>query len=295
LCGVFNIIKQTVKSKTKMSVKISATDVKRLRDETGAGMMDCKKALEEANGDFDGAIEYLRKLGQKLNDKRADRETLEGVVIALTSADNTKGIVVRVGCETDFVAKNEDFINFVKSIATVALNNFPADKEALLNIKLTDITVGEALIEKTGVIGEKIELNSYGRIEAGYVIPYIHMGNKAGVTVGFNKNASGIDTTGKDIAMQIAAMHPIAVDKEHVDATVVEKEIEIAKEIARNEGKPEDLLEKIAMGKLNAFYKERTLLNQEFVKANNKETVKQILQALDKDLTVTGFVHFALG
>jgi elongation factor Ts len=177
----------------------------------------------------------------------------------------------------------------------VALNNFPADKESLLNIKLTDITVGEALIEKTGVIGEKIELNSYGRIEAGYVIPYIHMGNKAGVAVGFNKSVAGIDATGKDIAMQIAAMHPIAVDKDQVDATVVEKEIEIAKEIARNEGKAEDLLEKIAMGKLNAFYKERTLLNQEFVKANNKETVKQILQALDKDLTVTGFVHFALG
>lgn len=278
-----------------MSVKISASDVKRLRDETGAGMMDCKKALEEANGDFDGAIEYLRKLGQKLNDKRADRETLEGVVIALTSADNTKGIVVRVGCETDFVAKNEDFINFVKSIATVALNNFPADKEALLNTKLTDITVGEALIEKTGVIGEKIELNSYGSIEAGYVIPYIHMGNKAGVAVGYNKNVAGLDTTGKDIAMQIAAMHPIAVDKDQVDATLVEKEIEIAKEIARNEGKAEELLEKIAMGKLNAFYKERTLLNQEFVKASNKETVKQILQALDKDLTVSGFVHFALG
>ncbi len=278
-----------------MSVKISASDVKRLRDETGAGMMDCKKALEEANGDFEGAIEYLRKLGQKLNDKRADRETLEGVVIALTSADNTKGIVVRIGCETDFVAKNEDFINFVKSIATVALNNFPADKEALLSLKLTDISVGEALIEKTGVIGEKIELNSYGCIEAAYVIPYIHMGNKAGVAVGFNKNAAGLDATGKDIAMQIAAMHPIAVDKDQVDSSVVEKEIEIAKEIARNEGKADDLLEKIAMGKLNAFYKERTLLNQEFVKASNKETVKQILQALDKELSVSGFVHFALG
>ena len=183
----------------------------------------------------------------------------------------------------------------VKCIANVALTNFPADKEALLGLKLTDVTVGEALIEKTGVIGEKIELNSYGCIEAGYVIPYIHMGNKAGVAVGFNKSVAGLETTGKDIAMQIAAMHPIAVDKENVDATVVEKEIEIAKEIARNEGKAEDLLEKIAMGKLNAFYKERTLLNQEFVKANNKETVKQILQSLDKELTVTAFVHFALG
>jgi elongation factor Ts len=278
-----------------MSVNISASDVKRLRDETGAGMMDCKKALTESNGDFEGAIEFLRKLGQKLNDKRADREALEGVVIALTSPDNKSGIVVRIGCETDFVAKNQDFVNFVSSIATLAINHLPADREALLNLKLSDITVGEALIEKTGVIGEKIELSSYGKVEAEYVIPYIHMGNKAAVAVGFNKHIAGLDSTGKDIAMQIAAMHPIAVDKENVDATVVEKEIEIAKDIARNEGKSEDLLEKIAMGKLNAFYKERTLLNQEFVKANNKETVKQILQGLDKSLTVTGFVHFALG
>jgi elongation factor Ts len=278
-----------------MSVKISASDVKRLRDETGAGMMDCKKALEEANGDFEGAIEYLRKLGQKLNDKRADREALEGVVLALTSTDNKKGIVVRVGCETDFVAKNEDFISFVKSIAAVALESFPNNREELLQLKLNNTTVGDAVIEKTGLIGEKIELSSYGRVESGYVIPYIHTGNKAAVVVGFNKNVTGLETTGKDIAMQIAAMHPIAVDKGDVDASVVEKEIEIAKEVARNEGKAEELLEKIALGKLNAFYKERTLLNQEFVKANNKESVKQILQALDKELTVNAFVHFALG
>jgi elongation factor Ts len=279
-----------------MSVKISASDVKQLRDITGAGMMDCKKALEEANGDFDGAIEYLRKLGQKLTDKRADRETLEGVVLALTSADSKKGIVVRVGCETDFVAKNEDFVNFVKNIANIALTQFPADREALLQLEFTPgLSVGGALIEKTGVIGEKIELNSYNRVEAEHVIAYIHTGNKAGVAVGFNKNVAALAETGKDIAMQIAAMHPIAVDKDDVDASIVEKEIEIAKDIARNEGKAEDLLEKIAMGKLNAFYKERTLLSQEFVKANNKETVKQILQSLDKDLTVTAFVHFALG
>jgi elongation factor Ts len=278
-----------------MSVKISASDVKKLREETGAGMMDCKKALEEANGDFEGAIEYLRKLGQKLNDKRADREALEGVVLALTSLDSKKGIVVRIGCETDFVAKNEDFISFVKSIAAVAIENFPSNREELLQLKLNNTTVGEAVIEKTGLIGEKIELISYGNVEAGYVIPYIHTGNKAAVVVGFNKNVSGLDVTGKDIAMQIAAMHPIAVDKSDVDATVVEKEIEIAKEIARNEGKAEELLEKIALGKLNAFYKERTLLNQEFVKANNKESVKQILQVLDKELTVNAFVHFALG
>lgn len=278
-----------------MSIVISASDVKRLRDETGAGMMDCKKALTESNGDFEGAIEFLRKLGQKLNDKRADREALEGVVLALTTSDNQKGIVVRVGCETDFVAKNEDFVSFVNSIAQVALQNLPATKEDLLKLQLTDITVGEALVEKTGVIGEKIELSSYGKVEAAYVLPYIHMGNKAAVAVGFNKVVDALPTTGKDIAMQIAAMHPIAVDKDQVDATVVEKEIEIAKEIARNEGKAEELLEKIALGKLNAFYKERTLLNQEFVKANNKETVKQILQSIDKELTVTSFVHFALG
>jgi elongation factor Ts len=277
-----------------MSLVITAADVKKLRDMTGAGMSDCKKALEEAQGDFEAAIEYLRKKGQKMTEKRADRDAKEGVVLALTNADNTKGVVVRISCETDFVAKNEDFVNFAKSIAELALEQFPADREALLALNLNGVSIAERLAEKTGVIGEKIEMPSYGSIEAAQVVPYIHMGNKAAVIVGFNKALDTLAEAGKNVAMQIAAMHPIAIDKDGVDASVVEKEIEIGKEQARNEGKPENLLEKIAMGKLNAFYKEKTLLNQEYVKDGQK-TVRDFLKTLDKDLTVTDFKHVTLG
>lgn len=276
-------------------MKISAKDVKALRDQTGAGMMDCKKALVEANGDLDAAIEYLRKKGQKMTEKRADRDAKEGVVVALTSDDNTKGIIVRIGCETDFVAKNEDFVNFAKSIAQRALETFPADKEALLQIELDGQTINDKLVERTGVIGEKIELAAYERLEAAQVVPYIHMGHKAGVIVGFNKPNDELEAAGKNVAMQIAAMHPIAVDKDGVDATTIQKEIEIGMEQARQEGKPEAMLEKIAQGKLGKFYKERTLLNQEYVKAENKENVKQYIQSIDKDLTVTDFKHVTLG
>lgn len=277
-----------------MAIKISAADVKKLRDQTGAGMMDCKKALQEAEGDFEGAIEYLRKKGQKMSEKRADREAKEGVVIALTNDENTQGIVVRIGCETDFVAKNDDFVNYVKSVAELALANFPENAEALLQLELDGKTLTDSLVEKTGVIGEKVELSGYGRVEAAAVVPYIHMGHKAGVVVGFNKNVDNIESAGKDVAMQIAAMRPVAVDKDGVDSAIVEKEIEIAKEAARNEGKPENLLERIAMGKLNAFYKDNTLLNQEFVKGN-KQSVQQYLQTIDKDLTVSAFEHIELG
>lgn len=272
-------------------MEISAADVKKLRDVTGAGMMDCKKALKESNGDLDGAIEYLRKQGQKMTEKRADREAKEGVVVALTSADGKKGVVVRVSCETDFVSKNEDFVKFGKSIAESALANFPADREAFLNTVVDGVTLSQKLAEKTGVIGEKIELAGYERIEAEQVVAYIHMGYRAGVIVGLNKP---FEAAGKDVAMQIAAMKPIAVDKDDVDAAVIEKEIEIGKEQARNEGKPENLLEKIAMGKLNAFYKENTLLNQEYVK-DNKLSIRQYLQTFDKDLTVLSFKHLMLG
>lgn len=277
------------------TVKISAKDVKSLRDQTGAGMMDCKKALVEANGDLDAAIEYLRKKGQKMTEKRADRDAKEGVVIAATSGDNKRGIVVRVGCETDFVAKNEEFISFVQSIADVALASFPADKEALLAMGMEGSTVADKLVEKTGVIGEKIELASYEQIEAGHVVSYIHMGYKAGVIVGFNNSVAGLDEAGKNVAMQVAAMNPIAVDKDDVDGSVIQKEIEIGMEQARQEGKPENLLEKIAQGKLGKFYKENTLLNQEYVKSESKETVKQYISSLEKSLTVTAFKHVKLG
>ena len=278
-----------------MSVVITAADVKKLRDQTGAGMSDCKTALQEAQGDFDAAIEYLRKKGQKMTEKRADRDAKEGVVLALVSEDQTKGIVLRISCETDFVAKNAEFIAFAQSIAELALATFPQSKDELLSqILPSGVSVADSLSEKTGVIGEKIELPNYEFLQAAQVVPYIHMGNKAAVIVGFDQAGNQIVEAGKNVAMQIAAMHPIAVDKDGVDASVVEKEIEIGKEQARNEGKPENLLEKIAMGKLQAFYKEKTLLNQEYVKDSSK-TVKAYLDSVSKGLTTTGFKHVTLG
>lgn len=277
-----------------MEVKFTAADVKKLRDVTGAGMMDCKKALEEAQGDMTGAIEYLRKKGQKMSDKRADRDAKEGVVLALVSEDATRGIVVRVSCETDFVSKNEEFIAFVQSIANVALATFPADTAGLLAAALDGVTVADRLADKTAAIGEKIELASYETLQAAQVVAYIHMGNRAGVIVGFSEAVEGLAEKGKDVAMQVAAMHPIAVDKDGVDAETIEKEIEIAREQARNEGKAENLLDRIAQGKLSAFYKEKTLVNQEFVK-ESKITVGEFVKSISKTLAVTGFRHVKLG
>lgn len=275
-------------------MSISAADVKRLREQTGAGMMDCKQALAESGGDFEKAIEYLRKKGQKLSLKRADREANEGVVYALVSDDRTKGVVIRLSSETDFVAKNQDFINLAKSFAEIALSTFPADREALLEQPYENITIGEKVSEQVGIIGEKIELADYQHIEAAQVLPYIHMGYRAGVIVGLNKADQKFEDAGKDVAMQIAAMKPVAVDKDGVDSSVVEKEIEIGKDIARQEGKPEEMLEKIALGKLNKFFKDNTLLNQDFVKDSSKN-VAAYLKEQDADLTVTGFKHVMLG
>jgi len=278
-----------------MSVEITASAVKQLRDITGAGMMDCKSALIEANGDFEGAIEVLRKKGQKLSLKRADREAKEGVVIALVASDNKKGIVIKLSSETDFVAKNEDFINLTKKFAEAALENFPATKEELLALPFEGITIGEKVIEQVGVIGEKIELANYETLTADQVVSYIHSGNRAGVLVGLNKASDANGAAGKDVAMQIAAMKPVAVDKDGVNADIIAKEIEIGKEVARSEGKPEEMLEKIALGKLNKFYQESTLLNQSFVKGDGKQSVRDYLASIDKDLTVTAFKHVALG
>jgi elongation factor Ts len=275
-------------------VKISASDVKRLRDMTGAGMMDCKKALSETGGDFETAIEFLRKKGQKLSAKRADRDAKEGVVLALVSGDNSKGVVVRLSCETDFVSKNEDFIGMTEKIAQLALSKFPSSKEELLSEDFGGISLGEKIIEQTGVIGEKVELADYQRLEAPMVVSYIHMGNRAGVIVGLNKASDSYMTAGKDVAMQVAAMNPIAVDKDGVSQDKIQKEIEIGMDIARQEGKPEAMLEKIATGKLNKFFKENTLLNQAYVK-NNKQSIAQFLSGIDSDLTVTDFKHIKLG
>lgn len=274
---------------------ISASEVKKLRDITGAGMMDCKKALAEADGDFEKAIEYLRKKGQKVSAKRADREAKEGVVLALVSEDHSKGVIVKLSSETDFVAKNEDFIKLTEKFGKIALDLFPADIDILLSAKFDgNITIADKVAEQVGVIGEKIELAEYQKIEAPLVVTYIHMGNKAAVLVGMNKKDEKFIETGRNVAMQAAAMKPIALDKDDVDATVIEKEIEIGKEQARNEGKPENMLEKIAVGKLQKFYKESTLLNQTYVKDNSMD-IRSYVKSIDKDLEVTGFRHVVLG
>lgn len=273
---------------------ISAQDVKKLRDMTNAGMMDCKQALTESNGDIELAIEILRKKGQKLSIKRADRDAKEGVVIALVSNDQKRGVVVRLSSETDFVAKNEDFVKLAKDFAQLALENFPADRETLLGLKYNGITIGDKVVEQVGVIGEKIELSDYETLEADLVVPYIHMGYRAGVIVGLNKKSDAVEEAGKNLAMQVAAMKPIAVDKDEVDQSIVDKEIEIGMEQARQEGKPEAMLEQIAKGKLGKFFKESTLLGQSYVK-DSSVTVRDYLKSVGDGVTVTGFRHVALG
>lgn len=275
-------------------VNISATAVKELREQTGVGMMDCKKALVEANGDFDKAIELLRLRGQKMSEKRADRDAKEGVVIAMVSADHKRGVVVRLSCETDFVSKNEDFVNLTKEITKLALDKYPADLDALYQVEMGGITLQTVIAEQVAKIGEKIEIADYQKLEAPLVASYIHMGNKAGVLVGLNLADQSYIDAGRDVAMQVAAMKPVALDKDDVPQDIISKEIEIGKEIARNEGKAEDMLEKIAVGKLNKFFKENTLLNQIFVK-DGKISVAEFLKTKNPQLTATGFRHIKLG
>lgn len=276
--------------------KITASDVKKLRDITGAGMMDCKNALSEANGNIEEAIDNLRKRGQKLSAKRADRDAKEGVVMAVVNDAQTDGIIIKLSSETDFVAKNDDFINLAKKVAQLTLDNMPADKDALLNIKFNDsLTIGDKITEQVGVIGEKIEVADYKKISAGLVVPYIHMGYRAGVLTGLSKDGGDdVVQAGKDVSMQIAAMRPIALNKDEVDQSVIEKEIEIGREQALAEGKPEQIVDKIAKGKLGKFFKENTLLQQAFVK-DNSMSVEEYVKSIDKDLTVTGFRHIELG
>lgn len=271
--------------------EISAADVKKLRTMTGAGMMDCKRALEESKGDFDTAIDIIRKKGQAIANKRADREATEGVVLAGVTSDGKRGAIVVLNCETDFVAKNQGFIDTAKTILNIALDKNPENLEGLKMLKLDEMSVSQAVDNQVGIIGEKIELSYFEKIEAAQVFAYIHPGNKLATIVGFNMVTDA--TVGKDLAMQIAAMAPVAVDKDDVPSKVIEKEIEIGKEQARNEGKPEDMLEKIALGKLNKFYKESTLLNQDFTK-NNKLTVRQYLEGINKNLIVTKFLRYNL-
>ncbi|MBN1413623.1 MAG: elongation factor Ts [Bacteroidales bacterium] len=274
---------------------VTAADVSKLRKITGAGMMDCKHALEEANGDYDKAIEIIRKKGQLIASKRADREAGEGVVLAQSTGDGQRGVMIVLNCETDFVAKNENFVKFARSILDLALEKNPADLDALRQLNMEGRSIGELVMEQIGIIGEKIDLSYYGKLEAPQVVPYIHPGNKLATLIGLNKKTDL--QIGKDIAMQVAAMNPIAVDKDSVTADILAKEKEIAleqtKNDPRNQGKPVNILDRIAEGKLEKFFKEGTLLNQEFTKDSSK-TIRQYLQSVDQDLMVTGFLRFSL-
>ena len=271
---------------------ISAADVAKLRNITGAGMMDCKEALGQSNGNFDEAIEFLRKKGQKVASKRVDRETTEGCVLASVTADSKRAVIVCLSCETDFVAKNQEYIAFTQSILDIATAEAPATRDALLASKFKSLTVADGIIEKVGTIGEKLDLSCYEQITAEQVFAYIHPGNKLATVVGFNKKIADVQV-GRDVAMQIAAMNPVAVDSNDVAPAIVEQELKIAKEKFRLEGKPEAMLDKIAQGALNKFYKDSTLLNQDFVK-DNKMTIRQYLLGVDKDVKVTGFIRFTL-
>lgn len=274
---------------------ITAAQVNELRNLTGAGLMDCKKALTEANGDVQAAIDFLRKKGAKVAELRAGRAAAEGVVVAKTSSDNKKGVVVYVSCETDFVAKNEDFVKFATSIAELALEKSPASLEALLELDLNGASVKAQVQEKVSAIGELINVSAYETAAGESVVAYNHMGNKIGVLVALNKGLNdAVTTVGKDVAMQIAAMSPIAVDASGVPAEVIEREKAIAKEKAVAAGKPANILDKISEGAANTYIKENTLLTQPFVKDGSK-TVQQVLASAEGGLTVTSFKRVERG
>lgn len=276
-------------------MSVSAKEVNELRKATGAGMMDCKKALVEANGDFDGAVEILRKKGQKVAAKRADKESTEGSVFVATNSDATEGYMIALNCETDFVAKNEEYVKLGGDIINAVAANQPSGVDEIMSLEIGGRSVNELITDMIGKIGEKIEISSYERVKGEKVVPYIHLGNKLGVLVAMHgANGKDVSDAAKDVAMQIAAMNPVALDKDGVDQSIIDKEIEIGKDQARQEGKPEELLEKIALGKLNKFYKENTLLNQDFVK-DGSMSVSKYLDSVTKGLTVTDFKRVAIG
>ncbi len=273
---------------------ITAADVNKLRQQTGAGMMDCKNALVEANGDFEVAVDVLRKKGQKVAAKRGDNDAKEGLIFAETTSDKKKGVMFALNCETDFVAKNGEFINFVQSIMDIALKALPETAEELKSLPYDEkLTVDEKLTAQIGVIGEKLDLSKYCVVEGDTVVAYNHPGNQLATLVALNSNDNGIEETGRQVAMQIAAMNPIALNKDGVDAKTIEREIEVGKELAIQEGKPVDMADKIAQGRLNKFFQENTLLSQPFVR-DNKVTVEQFLENEKKGLTITNFKRFSL-
>ena len=278
-----------------MSVNISAKEVNELRQKTGSGMMDCKKALVEAGGDFDKAIDILRKKGQKVSAARSNRETSEGIVIYKLSSNEDKASILSFTCETDFVAKNEGFQELASRILDTAFENNFSSVEEILSSKLDSLTIEQEIVNLIGKIGEKIELRQFENLEGEKIVPYIHAGNKLGVLVSL-VNTSSVDyvSAGKDVAMQIAAMNPIALNKDGVDQSVIDKEIEIGKEQAIKEGKPENIVEKIAQGKLQKFFKENTLLSQPFVK-DNSMTIESYLGTFSSYLTVDKFLRVSIG
>lgn len=273
---------------------ITAAEVNKLRQMTGAGMMDCKQALTESEGDFEKAIEILRKKGQKVAAKRADREATEGIVLSKTDPAKTFGALIVVNSETDFVAKSADFVNYAQAVLDLAVEKKPATVDELKSLDMNGRTVAENLMDLVGKIGEKLELSAYETVQAGTVSGYNHLGNKLATLVGLSRAGDKAEEAAHNLAMQVAAMAPIAIDKDDVSADTIQKEIEIGKEQARNEGKPEAMLEKIALGKLNKFYQESTLLNQAYVKEHTMN-IRQYLQGVDKDMTVVAFRRLKLG
>ncbi len=274
-----------------MSVTITAADINKLRQATGAGMLDCRKALTESNGDFEAAIDWLRKQGQKVAAKRSDREAKEGVIIAQTTADNKSGIILCISAETDFVSRNPDFVAFVQNIANAAIDRNVQSVEELNEVMIGNEKVSELINDKLASIGEKIGITRFERVNADYVASYIHGAYRMGVLVGMSKHAF---EAGKDVAMQIAAMNPLAVDETSIPAEMIAREKDIAIEQIKAEGKPAEMAEKIAIGKVNKFFKENTLMAQAFVKDNSK-SVAEFLKSIDADLKVTEFKRVALG
>lgn len=271
--------------------KITAAEVNKLRKATGAGMMDCKKALVETEGDFDKAIEALRKKGQKVAANRADRKSSEGAVIATINDTASKGVIVSLNCETDFVAKNESFVQFAQDLANLALET--SSKEELLEKEYKGMSVQEKLTEQTGVIGEKLEIGDFRILEAPFVGFYIHAGNKIAVLTGLSNKTEGAEEVAKNVSMQAAAMNPVALNEEGVDQSTIEKEIEIAKDQLREEGKPEEMLDNIAKGKIKRFFKDNTLVNQAYIK-DNKMSIEEYVKSVDNNLQVVAFERLAL-
>jgi elongation factor Ts len=274
-------------------MKITAQEVNELRKLTGAGMMDCKKALVESDGDMEKAVDILRKKGQKVAANRADRDAAEGVVLARVSDDKTYAAALMINCETDFVAKNQDFINYVSNVLDLAVDHKAKNADELKSLDMNGRTVEETVTDQTGVTGEKIQLGRFETVQAESAFAYVHPGNRIATIAGLNKSGNDLSETGKDVVMQIAAMSPVAIDKDDVPENIIAHELEIGKEQAREEGKPEAMLDKIAQGKLNKFYKESTLLNQTFIK-DSKKSVADYLKESDKDLTVVAFRRLAL-